>query len=99
MLPFRVIAQGEWKEVSGHTFKGFGAHCDAYHCNYLTAAAALGMTKEDVDSFVKRLDKVLEKCLAGSKGQSAKCNGKDETDNPGDELCGLSKALESTLQS
>ncbi len=60
--------------MSGHTFKGFGAHTNDYHCNYLTAAAALGMTRQDVDSFMKRLDKVLAKCLADCKSQSANCS-------------------------
>lgn len=55
------------KEVSGHTFQGFGAHSNNYRCAYLTAAAAIGMTKEDVDSFIKRLDKVFIKCKVKSE--------------------------------
>ena len=61
----RVVPKGEVKEVSGYTFQGFGSHTDSYPCAYLTAAAAMGMTKDDVDSFIKRLDKVLGK----SKGK------------------------------
>ena len=57
----RVVAKGDVKEVSGYTFQGFGSHSNNYPCAYLTAAAAMGMTKEDVDSFIKRLDKVLGK--------------------------------------
>ena len=58
------------KEVGGHVFQGFGSHTNAYPCAYLTAAAAIGMETDDVDAFVKRLDKVLAKCK--SKAQKKK---------------------------
>lgn len=57
----RVIASGDDKEISGFKFKNFGSHSCSYPYPYLTAAAAIGMTKEDVDSFIKRLDKALLK--------------------------------------
>ena len=57
----RVVPGGDVKEVGGHTFEGFGSHCMSYPVAYLTAAAAVGMTKDDVDAFVKRLDKVFHK--------------------------------------
>ena len=60
----RVVARGEVKEVCNYTFHGFGAHSSEYPCNYLTAAAAVGMTQNDVDMFVKRLDKVMSKCMS-----------------------------------
>ena len=41
-------------------FQNFGAHSNEYPCAYLTAAAAIGVTKEDINTFVKRLGKVLE---------------------------------------
>ncbi|XP_002741399.1 O-phosphoseryl-tRNA(Sec) selenium transferase-like [Saccoglossus kowalevskii] len=55
--------------VSGYEFNNYGAHTNRYPCTYLTAAAAIGMTKDDVDMFVKRLDKVLGKCLKNVKSQ------------------------------
>jgi O-phospho-L-seryl-tRNASec:L-selenocysteinyl-tRNA synthase len=58
---FRVVPQGDVKTVSGFTFTGFGSHTNHYPCAYLTAAASIGITKGDVDLFVKRLDKVLLK--------------------------------------
>ena len=67
MYRFRVVRKGEVKEVSGHTFHGFGSHSKEYPCSYLTAAAAIGMQKEDVDLFIKRLDKVLTKLKPSSK--------------------------------
>lgn len=58
----RVIASGGSESViGGHTFRNFGAHYDSYPCPYLTAAATVGMTTEDVDNFIIRLDKTLNK--------------------------------------
>ena len=36
--------------------QGYGAHCDAYPCDYLTVAAALGTTEADIHEFLRRLD-------------------------------------------
>ena len=40
---------------------GWGAHHPNYPHGYLTAAAALGITKADVETFVTRLEKCLKK--------------------------------------
>ena len=55
----RVVSPGVEKVIGPHTFANWGAHCDAYPCAYFTAAAAIGMEKEEVDTFAKRLDKVF----------------------------------------
>ncbi|XP_064630188.1 O-phosphoseryl-tRNA(Sec) selenium transferase-like isoform X2 [Lineus longissimus] len=65
----RVVPPGESKTVSGYTFTGFGSHMNRYPCAYLTAAASIGITKADVDLFVKRLDKVLVKWKEQFKGK------------------------------
>lgn len=52
----RVVARGKEQSVAGHHFTGYGAHYDAYPCDYLTFAAALGTTERDVDEFIRRLD-------------------------------------------
>lgn len=71
-LLFRVVAQvGKVSDINGQKFTNFGAHCDDYPCSYLTAAAGVGMTTEDVDVFVSRLDKVLSKCDTVSHGKIA----------------------------
>ncbi|XP_067935785.1 O-phosphoseryl-tRNA(Sec) selenium transferase-like [Watersipora subatra] len=57
----RVVTCKDEKEINGHTFHGFGSHHDAYPSPYFTVAAAIGMTAADVDTFCKRLDKVLSK--------------------------------------
>ncbi|XP_022083546.1 O-phosphoseryl-tRNA(Sec) selenium transferase-like isoform X2 [Acanthaster planci] len=57
----RVVPRGVTKTIGGYDFTGYGSHCNDYPTGYLTVAAAIGITKEDVDLFVKRLDKVLSK--------------------------------------
>lgn len=71
---FRVVAQGEVKEVSGFTFTGYGSHSDEYPVTYLTVAAAIGMTKEEVDTLIKRLDKVMEKWKSCKNSSSVSSN-------------------------
>ncbi|KAH9144095.1 hypothetical protein AeRB84_011943 [Aphanomyces euteiches] len=55
----RVVSTTDAKTIAGHAFQGFGAHANAYTGPYLTAACAIGMTKEEIDLFVQRLRKAL----------------------------------------
>ncbi|CAH0382722.1 unnamed protein product [Bemisia tabaci] len=57
----RVVSSIDHKEVATYKFDGWGAHHNNYPNAYLTAAAALGMRKSDVDLFLYRLDKALNK--------------------------------------
>ena len=61
ILYCRVVSPDSTKEINGYVFTGWGAHTQHYRCAYLTAAAAIGMTKADVDTFLQRLDKCLSK--------------------------------------
>lgn len=72
------MAPGKDNSVSGHYFKNFGSHSDCYPTAYLTAAAAIGMTKEDVDLFISRLDKVMGKVKHGEYLNSDSYTGKTE---------------------
>ena len=56
----RVVAQGKVQSIAGHSFQGYGAHHASYPHTYLTFAAALGTTKQDVDAFLERLRACLE---------------------------------------
>ena len=47
--------------LGGVHFDGWGAHTAKCSSAYLTAAAAIGATIDDVKHFVKRVDKVLGK--------------------------------------
>ncbi|KAF6259689.1 selenocysteine synthase [Scenedesmus sp. NREL 46B-D3] len=51
----RVLTSGKQQTVGGITFADYGCHISGYPHPYLTAAAALGTTNEDVDAFVVRL--------------------------------------------
>ena len=80
-----MVPLGSTKDINGHLFTGWGAHARNYRCSYLTAAAAIGMSKADVDTFLKRLDKCLSKFTVAPISRSAgqddgkqKDNGKDE---------------------
>jgi O-phospho-L-seryl-tRNASec:L-selenocysteinyl-tRNA synthase len=55
----RVVARGKRQEVGGLAFPGYGAHCDAFPCDYLTVAAALGTTQADIDELLARLGQCL----------------------------------------
>ena len=85
-----MVPTGITKDINGHVFTGWGAHARNYRCAYLTAAAAIGMTKADVDTFLKRLDKCLSKFTSASVSTSARDqdgqpeeNGKDKVSNLG----------------
>lgn len=55
----RVVALGGEQTVGGHVFRGFMAHSGSYPCPYLNAAAAVGITREDVALCMKKLDRCL----------------------------------------
>jgi O-phospho-L-seryl-tRNASec:L-selenocysteinyl-tRNA synthase len=50
-----VLTSSKQQTVGGITFDDYGCHISGYPHPYLTAAAALGATREDVDVFVVRL--------------------------------------------
>ncbi|CAB4059492.1 SEPSECS [Lepeophtheirus salmonis] len=56
----RVVTGKGSKVIDQHEFLRWGSHSDDTSVPYLTAAVAIGMTKEDVYAFIKKLDKVLE---------------------------------------
>ncbi|CAN2388532.1 Converts O-phosphoseryl-tRNA(Sec) to selenocysteinyl- tRNA(Sec) required for selenoprotein biosynthesis [Pristimantis euphronides] len=58
----RVVPLETSQTVSGYVFKGFMSHSNDYPCAYLNAASAIGITKQDIDLFIKRLDKCLRQC-------------------------------------
>nr|XP_048317582.1 O-phosphoseryl-tRNA(Sec) selenium transferase isoform X1 [Myodes glareolus] len=66
----RAVPLGSVQTVSGHTFQGFMSHTDNYPCAYLNAAAAIGMKMQDVDLFIKR----LEKCLNALRREHSKAS-------------------------
>eukprot|EP01051_Picozoa_sp_SAG22_P001315 SAG22_NODE_50_length_24611_cov_74.139687_8_plen_535_part_00 len=56
----RVVTGVSKKAVAGIPFDGYGAHAAGYPTPYLTAAAAMGMEFSEVDTFVQRLQVVID---------------------------------------
>lgn len=52
-----MVTPNDEKTIGRYQFIGWGAHYSNYPCSYLTAAAAIGATRRDVDLFLKRLEK------------------------------------------
>lgn len=57
----RLVAPGESKSICGYEFKNWGSHTDDQFTPYLTASAAIGVQKCDIDTFIKHLRQVLSK--------------------------------------
>ena len=53
----RVVSAQENKTIEGYEFKRWGGHAQNASIPYLTVSA--GITKEEIDSFVNKLDNVL----------------------------------------
>jgi O-phospho-L-seryl-tRNASec:L-selenocysteinyl-tRNA synthase len=60
----RVLTGGKQQTVGGISFSDYGCHISGYPHPYVTAAAALGTSKEDVDVFVVRLVKAYRELQA-----------------------------------
>lgn len=69
--------------VSGYTFRGFMSHTNNYPCAYLNAASAIGMQVQDVDVFIKRLDKCL-KTVRKEQNKESNVSGVDKHDKTED---------------
>ena len=58
----RVVARSsKITKIEASEFNGWGSHVAGYPCSYFTAACAIGQTEEDVNLFLARLDKVMNK--------------------------------------
>jgi len=56
----RVIPQGQSSKIGNELFRGYGSSTDEYGCAYLTAACAIGLTQQEMDSFFHRLDRAFQ---------------------------------------
>ncbi|XP_054168578.1 O-phosphoseryl-tRNA(Sec) selenium transferase-like [Oppia nitens] len=57
----RVVAiDGKYKSIGGYEFKNWGSHSSLDNSSYITAAAAIGVTKEDINVFIRKLKSVFE---------------------------------------
>ena len=63
----RVVPRAESKMIGNHEFLGFGSSVEGYAHAYMTAACAIGLTKEELDEFFIRLDKTFQEKAKLSK--------------------------------
>ena len=80
----RVVSGLEHKKVGPFEFDGFGAHSNCYPVPYLNAAAAIGMTEEDVSTFLARLEITLTefgKKRMKARAEQAPAAGEDAESN------------------
>lgn len=65
--PEGVKVKGKYKKtIDGTPFQSYGAHADTYSCCYLTAACALGATREEMEEFLMRFDSSLRDYRGGA---------------------------------
>uniref|UniRef100_A0A4W3I325 O-phosphoseryl-tRNA(Sec) selenium transferase n=1 Tax=Callorhinchus milii TaxID=7868 RepID=A0A4W3I325_CALMI len=94
----RVVPLGSKQTVNGYTFQGFMSHSNDYPCPYLNAASAVGMKKQDVDLFIKKLDKCL-KSLRKERGNLRSENGTKTLEKSEDAgVCELSGSVHDVLR-
>ena len=60
----------------------WGSHWDKTDTPYLTAAAAIGMTAEDISTFIRRLDKVMASRSRSKAKPSAVVNNVNSNATP-----------------
>lgn len=65
----RVVSPGSSKTMGPHSLLNWGAHYDHYPTTYFTAAAAIGMSRHEVDMFASKLDKNFAKFLRRHSSQ------------------------------
>lgn len=53
----RLICRDKTQSVAGIQFHGYGSSCDDYPHDYMTAAAALGASRRDIDVFIEKVKK------------------------------------------
>lgn len=57
----RIVPMNETKKIDGHEFLNWGSHHSNNAIPYITAAAAIGIHRSEIDGFLDKLDKILLK--------------------------------------
>eukprot|EP01063_Lacrimia_lanifica_P028744 TRINITY_DN4257_c0_g1_i3.p1 TRINITY_DN4257_c0_g1~~TRINITY_DN4257_c0_g1_i3.p1 ORF type:complete len:555 (+),score=129.08 TRINITY_DN4257_c0_g1_i3:61-1725(+) len=81
----RVVSLKDTKTICGNEFQKYGSHSDDNTSPYLTLACAIGIERQDIDVFVKRLnsewDKILKR-LAKEAKKKAQAKAKEDPAAP-----------------
>merc|ERR1711862_1010862 len=64
------------KKIDGIHFESYGAHIDTYPCCYLTAACALGATREEMECFLERFENAVQDYRKGVGRKDAEAGEK-----------------------
>ena len=59
----RIItsSKGQTKNIAGYDFLNYGSSCDDYkHLPYMTFSCAIGITDEEINGFVSKIEKIFE---------------------------------------
>jgi O-phospho-L-seryl-tRNASec:L-selenocysteinyl-tRNA synthase len=76
-----VVTPGKMQSVGGVAFRNYGSHTEVpYPSTYMTAAAALGTTRADVDELVIRLDRCFTEFRKKCATAAAAAGGTPRTD-------------------
>jgi len=59
------------KKIDGISFENYGAHSNTYPYCYLTAACALGATREEMDAFLVRFDLAMQEFRSAGSSKAA----------------------------
>ena len=56
----RVVSRGQKKNINNIEFQGFGSSTEDYPDSYLTAACAIGLSEDELDAYLLRLERSLK---------------------------------------
>jgi len=76
----RIVNKNETKSIEGFVFRGYGSQCNEYPHAYLTAAAAIGMTADDVAVYIDRLGRCINEFKRQKRGGGG--GGGSRSDTP-----------------
>ncbi|KAK8813173.1 hypothetical protein WA158_002765 [Blastocystis sp. Blastoise] len=75
----RCVGMSGNKVIGGITFENYGSHSNHYPHQYMTAACAIGLNKNDVDVFIERFLKTIKQYKKDELKKELK--KKEQTDN------------------
>lgn len=80
---YRIVTPKSTRQVADLSFTSYGAHLNNYPHTYLTVAAAIGGSKEEIDKFFVRFEKTFKdyqkEVAKKAKKQQEKANNAEKT--------------------
>lgn len=63
----RILVSGDEKVINGCKFDNFGTHSSIKGPNYMTVAASMGITEEEINVFMEKFTKVMDDLIKKNK--------------------------------